>query len=190
MDKLINADTLKLLFEFVIPGFMAIRVHGSIFPVARRNWSDALIELVGYSLFNWLLWALLPWGLFAHVNLRNITDLDAPSALADIAYVFVTPAILSFAFYYLLWALRHPWVRKKLNAVNVYPLNGMPTAWEYFFDRRPGCYIRFHLKSGDVITGCYGSASFATLYPEPQQVYVEKIIREGDAGTRSLVLQR
>ena len=61
--------------------------------------------------------------------------------------------------------------------------NWIPTPWDYFFDKQGmACFVLIHLKSGKMIGGFYGTQSYTSEYPEPQQIYLEelwKITAEG-----------
>jgi len=50
-----------------------------------------------------------------------------------------------------------------------------PTAWDHFFRDGLACHIVFHLKSKDIIGAAYGKDSFATTYPDIQEIYVEEL---------------
>lgn len=50
----------------------------------------------------------------------------------------------------------------------------MGRAWDYFFSTRQQCWILVTLKNGKKYGGFYGSNSFASSSPEPEQIYLEK----------------
>lgn len=54
--------------------------------------------------------------------------------------------------------------------------NWIPTPWDYFFDNQGmACFVLCHLKSGRLIGGLYGTKSYTSEYPEPQQIYLEEL---------------
>jgi uncharacterized protein DUF6338 len=59
----------------------------------------------------------------------------------------------------------------------------IPTPWDFFFRKQwMSCFVLIHFKSGGRIGGYYGVKSYASEYPEPQQIYLEalwKITAEG-----------
>jgi len=103
IENILKPDTLTLFLYFVLPGFVAIKIYDLLIPTERRDFGAALIEVVSYSLFNWVLFASL-------LTVHNATD---PSVLdfrswgafgswgARIVYVFLSPAVLALLVYYL-----------------------------------------------------------------------------------------
>jgi|GEM_PF-1983001 len=171
IDNILKPDTLTLFLYFVLPGFVAVKVYDLLIPTERRDFGASLIEVVSYSLFNWVLFA---WLLTVH-------DAADPSVLdfggswwARIAYVFVSPALLAL----LVYAFRRRqfgpvnWALDRLHVSIVHP---MPTAWDEFISRREPCFMLFHLKSKDLVGARFSTDSFATTWPGPQQVYVEEL---------------
>ena len=56
----------------------------------------------------------------------------------------------------------------------------------------------FHLKNGRMVGGYYGAKSYATAYPQAQEVYVEEVYRvdengkfvEAVSGTMGMVIRQ
>jgi len=179
IENILKPDTLSLFFYFVVPGLWAIKVYDLLIPTERRDFGAALIELVSYSLFNWVLFA---WLLSIH-NAANPGVLEFSSGLVRIVYVFITPAALALLIYFL---RSTGWIRRALRRLHVNVVSPMPTAWDEFFSRGEGCYIVFHLKSQEVVGARFDTRSFATTYPGPQELYVEELWVI-DAATRQFI---
>ncbi len=47
-----------------------------------------------------------------------------------------------------------------------------PRAWDYFFAREPDGWMRLKLHTGKWIGGAYGEGSFASGYPESQEILI------------------
>jgi len=63
-----------------------------------------------------------------------------------------------------------------------------PTAWDKAFQDGSKVYVRILNGEGRWIAGLYGNDSYASSYPESQQIFMEKtfsISEEGEIGTRS-----
>jgi hypothetical protein len=58
----------------------------------------------------------------------------------------------------------------------------LPTAWDYYFRKKPGCWVRVILKSGQVIAGLFGPSSFASSFPQEQDLFLERLLRLDEDG--------
>ena len=58
MENILKPDTLTLFLYFVVPGFVAIKTFDLLIPTQRRDFGVELVQLVSYSLFNWVLFRL------------------------------------------------------------------------------------------------------------------------------------
>jgi hypothetical protein len=47
-------------------------------------------------------------------------------------------------------------------------------AWDFFFSQRKQCFIIVTLSDGTKVGGFFGSNSFATSYPAPYELFIEK----------------
>lgn len=92
--------------------------------------------------------------------------------LATFLVVTVVPALFAVATHKF---LASRFLRGKM-------LHPMPTGWDYFFDKSQGCWMLFHLKSGAKIGGIFGKNSFASSFPDEQEVYVQEIWRVDERG--------
>jgi hypothetical protein len=156
--ELLDLDRLTLFLFFAVPGFITMKVYDLIVPAERRNFGEAVVDVVSYSIINL---ALFGWWLLPLVSSR------APEWYGASVYavLFVTPAVLGV----LAVGLRQlPFLRGKL----VHPT---PTGWDHFFGQGQPCWILFHLQSGRKIGGYYGAGSLASSYPQPPEVYVEEV---------------
>ena len=51
----------------------------------------------------------------------------------------------------------------------------VPKSWDYFFSRKECCFMLVHLNNGRVIGGLYGPGSFASSYPEKEDLYLQEV---------------
>lgn len=58
-----------------------------------------------------------------------------------------------------------------------------PTAWDKIFQNIGECFIRVLNNDSRWIAGYYGPASYATSYPEPHELFLEKAFDVSDDGT-------
>lgn len=47
------------------------------------------------------------------------------------------------------------------------------TAWEHMFRQQSSCFVRARLKDGKWVGGWYGSKSYVSCYPYPEQIFLE-----------------
>lgn len=72
-------------------------------------------------------------------------------------------------------------IRDRLPEVRKYDFT--PTAWDKAFQSAEECFIRVLTNDNRWIAGYYGSASYATSYPEPHQLFLEKAYKVSEDGT-------
>jgi hypothetical protein len=57
-----------------------------------------------------------------------------------------------------------------------------PTAWDHYFSREEVCFALLHLKNGEMTGGLYCSNSFASSYPEKEDLYLEELWKVDEKG--------
>ena len=135
MAELLNTDTLSLFLYFVVPGFVAMKVYDLMVPSERRNFGDALIEVVSFSMVNlaFSFWVL------AEINKPEFRSIH------PIWYYVLTFAVIFIAPTALAVGARKLLTSKILRGRVLHPT---PTGWDYFFGKGQACWMLFHLKSG------------------------------------------
>ena len=61
--------------------------------------------------------------------------------------------------------------------------NPAPRAWDDLFWRGPALVVRMKLKDGEGVGGLFGDDSYASCYPEPQDLLLEETYEILDDGT-------
>lgn len=169
MAELLNTDSLSLFLYFVVPGFVAMKVYDLIVPSERRKFGESLIEVVSFSMVNL---ALTFW-IIAEINKPEFRSNNSfLYYAATFLVVSVVPAGLAIA--------THKFLTSRFLRGRM--LHPTPTGWDYFFDKGQSCWILFHLKSGTKLGGLYGENSFASSFPNEQEVYVQEIWRVDELG--------
>lgn len=156
-----EADRLILFIAFVIPGFICLKTYDAISLAAPRDSSQQLIDAVAYSCINYALLA------FPILSIEN----DGLSGSSPRLYyffwtifLFVVPIALACS----LWKLRTwQYFQKSLP----HPV-GKP--WDYVFSQRIPYWTIVTLKDGKQIAGRFGSKSFASSSPHPEQIYLQE----------------
>ena len=63
-----------------------------------------------------------------------------------------------------------------------YILDPTPLAWDHYFRKGEPCFVLVHLKNGNYIGGRYSDESYASSYPEPQELYLSEVWRVDGEG--------
>lgn len=169
MAGLLTLDTLALFLVFVVPGFVAIKVHDLMVPALRRDFSQSILEVISYSMINL---ALFFWAVMLLHRKGFPEDHPVRYYLGMFGVLFVAPVLLAIA---VRLARQSSWVGRFL-------LHPSPTAWDCFFEQREFVWVLCHLKDGRMVGGKYSSGSSTSSYPYPQDIYIEEMWRTDDTG--------
>lgn len=58
----------------------------------------------------------------------------------------------------------------------------VPTSWDFAFNEHAHVYVRARLHSGTWVGGWYGSQSYASTFPEPESIFLERAYRLDKGG--------
>ncbi len=156
MQDLLNIQTLTLFLYFIVPGFVAMQVYDLLVPTSRRNFNEAVINIVTYSFINLaLLSPVINWVEESRSGWRWLVWYFC---------LFGSPTLLALIWYGL----------RKSNLLKGRLVHPTPTGWDHFFKKGEACWILFHMKDGTHIGGYFAGNSLASSFPNPQDVYVEK----------------
>ena len=150
---------------------VATTVYSYLIPSERKKLADYLVEVVTFGMFYLALFFWLVALLYSAYLQSNIFLL----VLLTLLTAFIVPAFLGWLASYL---LQSPRLRRFAKLV-VHPV---PTSWDYIFSRGEPYWIILHLKTGERVGGYYGGKSFASSYPEPQEIYIEELWRLDENG--------
>ena len=164
MLELLDFGRLEEILVLIIPGFVSLKVWTLINPTARLKLADYLLDIIAFSALNFV---ALSW-------LIAITT-DSPLWLRIIVGIGVfigAPAA---------WPLL---LRATLNwrVLRGHIIDPVPLAWDHFFGKGEHCFVLVHLKNGNVLGGLYTGESFASSYPEPQEIFLSEVWRVDESG--------
>ncbi|WP_341767926.1 DUF6338 family protein [Citrobacter portucalensis] len=158
---ILEKGKLFLFVLFIMPGFISMRVYRLFHPSADSDTSKVLIDVVSYSCI-------------------NFSILLIPIYLIEINNVFISHPVLYYLFYIFVLIIAPVLLPiillkirscEKVKQVLPHPIG---RSWDYFFSTRQCCWVLVTLKNGKKYGGYYGSQSFASNSPEPEQIYLEK----------------
>ena len=159
----LEADKLVIFVLFVIPGFVSLRVYDLLYPAERVDGLRRLVEAISYSCINYAVLSpfLVPyWSSLTSPNLNK-----AVGILVLIGALLVAPIALAYLWNYLRLILAR-------KGIIHHPIG---RSWDYVFQKQKKYWIIIHLKDDrETIGGYYGSGSFASSAPEPQDIFLEE----------------
>lgn len=170
-------DKLFLFLIFFIPGFISLKVYTLLIPSGRKDFSKSLFEIIGYSSLNfaalWWLIIIIHSGIFYN-------EYKVLYFLALIFIFFIMPVLWPFILLKISsWG---PIARRILNPI--------PTPWDYVFNKRESYWVIAHLKNGKKIGGIFGKNSFASSYPDEEQIYLEEVWQLNDQNGFEAKIER
>ena len=157
---------LTIIF-FVLPGLNATWIIERLAGPTALKGTERLLRAVGLSVF---LYALAsPWLLriARRISLREFWIWEP--ILGGIVLVLIAPLVLGIG-----WTKLKRGARLRRWVGRLTKIDPAPTSWDYVFSRGGPFWLRIRLKSGEQIGGLFGPNSNASLYPEPQDVYLEQ----------------
>jgi len=164
MLELLNFDRIEEILILIVPGFVSLKMWMLVNPTARLKLSDYVLDIVVYSALNFV---ALSWLLHITVSspivMRVIVGLGV-LVLVPAAWPLLLRAILN---------------RRFLRGRIVHPI---PLPWDHFFFTVDACFVLVHLKNGQLLGGRYTGDSFASSYPERQELYLSKVWRVDGRG--------
>ncbi|MCO7238980.1 DUF6338 family protein [Aeromicrobium sp. CnD17-E] len=174
---------LLIFLLFVVPGFVyqatRISVRGRL-PLDLELSTRIVRAIVTSGIFG-LVYLVALGDTLVHAARGEGLVVEHPrvGALLALAGGIAIPSVLA-----LLPAPTWGWLdmlRSKLPDVTRYDFT--PTAWDKAFQSAEECFIRVLTNDDRWIAGYYGSSSYATSYPEPQQLFLEKAYQVSADGT-------
>jgi Family of unknown function (DUF6338) len=180
MGDLLNPEKLPLFLVILLPGFVAIKVYDLLAPPEKRDFGASLIEVAAYGVINFAIWAWVLVGL----TLDGAKQNPLLYSLLLILICVLSPTVMAWTVYrlrkqdWVCYGFKIPFEKWQVKGLGV-PIS---TAWDDFFGRNPECWVLCHLKNGKKIAGLFSEDSFATSYPQKQELYLEKTFAVNDDG--------
>jgi hypothetical protein len=159
--EVLNENTIELILRFVVPGFISLKIWGLIHPSPKLLLSESLIEVIIFSCFSY---ASTIW-LYSLLK-------ETPF----IVVYYLTVIIISF-----LWPILFKFILN-IKLFKKIKISLIPKSWDYFFSKRELCFMLIHLNNGKMIGGLYGIDSFASSYPEKEDLYLQEVWKIDSEG--------
>ena len=164
MAELLTADKLLLFFIFFVPGFVSVKIWSLLVPSEHRSMADHAVEVLSFGCINF---AILFWLVAIAIKMEHWAQYLIYGAILFL-FPMIWPLIVKTILYsdFLRGRIVHP----------------TPKAWDAFFQRGQPCFILVHLKSGQYVGGLYSGNSFASSFPNPEDLYIEELWKMSRTG--------
>lgn len=167
--KFFDIEAIKLIIVFFVPGFISIKIYDLLVPTEKRDFSKSVLEVISYSCINF---ALLFWILILINQERFYEQHKFWYFGLTFLVIFIFPIIWPII-------LKNLLSSKFLRGKIIHPI---PKAWDYIFATGESFWILVHLENGDLIGGLYGENSFASSFPNEQDLYLEEAWNVNEEG--------
>jgi hypothetical protein len=166
-------EAVILLLYLVVPGYIATRAYDLLAPGERRSLADAIIEILAWSFILLMFWFWPFAVVYQYSDSLSVGPRYLIVFVLTILSVFVTPILAA----YFVYRVRHRGLVKGSTS------RPSPTSWDWFFSEQANnYYVRVYLKTGEKLGGYFGENSFATSFPNKQEIYVEETWRLDEDG--------
>jgi hypothetical protein len=153
---------------FLVPGLNATWVIERLSGPTRLKGTERLLRALSWSTLIYLatgFWLL-------DLRRRILQDEALPSwelILVSFAIIFVAPILLGAIISFLRESDRAKGFLGRFTTIDP-----TPSAWDFAFKRGGPYLVRVKLKDGERVGGFFGPESFASAYPERQELFLEE----------------
>jgi len=168
--KLDDLSSILLFVFFFLPGFVSLKVWSLFFRQKKADGKSLTYDCIFFSIVN--------FGLLSPVSLPFFIsgwykDHPVLTGFFVLFYCVVAPT---------LWPILWKFLINKKFMYRFIQLP-YPTAWDYFVGQRKSCFMLVHLNDDSMIGGHYGENSYASTWPDPPSIYLEKVFKVKPDGT-------
>jgi hypothetical protein len=157
---LLKPDILSTFLFYIAPGVVATAIYTFFNRSEKRNYGDLAVEFITFGIFYLTLFFWL-------IDLVNRPDIHSNALLYNILVLitfFVIPAIFGCLASII---PKTQWFRRLLKRT----YHPTPTAWGHIFgDKKISYWVLCTLKTGQKIGGVYKDKSFASSFPQTQDL--------------------
>jgi len=165
VEALLSVDRLLLFVVFFIPGLISLKIWSLLVPSERINVADRALEVLTYGALNFA-------ALFWVIIIANRTG-------GWLQYLLYATVLLASP---VVWPILVNLILKSkfMRGRIVHPT---PRAWDAYFGRGHPSFILVHLKNGEMVGGLYSSRSFASSFPNEEDLYIEEVWKINENGS-------
>ena len=147
----LTTDKLFYFVLFFLPGFLFIKSFSQVVANKNHDFSKKWYEAVAWGCIffgtTYIIHSMLPYDIIWIIGI----------VILPILTPFIIRKLLSYP------------------CISDLIISPIPTSWDYIFSSRKPYWVILHLKDGRNIGGVYGSNSFTSSFPNPQDIYLEEV---------------
>jgi hypothetical protein len=162
-------NKIALFLVFVLPGFISLFVYDQLIPSIKRDFSKSIIEIMCFSTLNFIVLSFL---IYLNLKFEYYTYYQTLFYFS-LLLVFILMPVL-WPFFFVIFS-KSKFFRKNF----IHPI---AKPWDYFFGKKEAAWVIVHLKNGKMIGGKYSLNSFASSYPDKEQIYLEEVWKLDNIG--------
>jgi hypothetical protein len=171
LEALTKPEGIIAFLVLIAPGFIAIRTIELRISGEQRKASDAIIDILLFSIVTDLIWGVI----LRTAGVQQWTALPLWILVPGlIAFVFATPIGLVFAYVYLRKMLARPGIAMDME----------PKPWGWVFNEylQEPVQIVLTLKDGKRVGGLWQDPSYASGYPADEQIFFSEVYSVDETG--------
>jgi uncharacterized protein DUF6338 len=160
-------NAVVVLVLFIIPGFIFTRVFGFSVPLRTRDSTYTVLDSLAVSSVNYAFWSPL-----VLLLIRPGFSLNHPVwfPIGWFGILFLSPVLLAAVAVRFIDSPRAKWLRRSLRMIHP-----IPKAWDHFFRQGKICWVMATMKDGRLVAGLFSTNSFASSYPDEEDIYLETL---------------
>ena len=167
-----NWETIVYTCVFLLPGFIINELVDSIVPPKAFKELKFFFSCIIYSIINLAVWIWLDIIIFEKLKSKTIPFYIILSS-SNIVTSIITGTLIGL--------IKHCELPRKIfRLFKVHMNNPIPTAWDYFFNKKEPCFVVVTLKSGKTVYGLYSTESFASSENSERDLYIEETYNFND----------
>lgn len=169
-----NFDMLFYSLAFVVPGFITYTIVSMFVPQKNEQAPNSILRFLYFSCMNYALWS---WLIYIIVKTDFYNQHKFWTAAIWILIVLISPIITGLMLGIL---SKNEVIRKLLHKLGFNTTHPIPTGWDYKFSSlKNGVWVIVTLKDDSIVTGYFGSNSFASSDCTERDLYIESIYKIG-----------
>lgn len=177
MDGIWQIDKLFLFLIFILPGFISLVVYDYMIPSIKRDFSKSIIEIICFSTLNFIALSIL---IYLNIKFKYYDTSIILFYFSLLIIFIIMPAIWPMLFVKL----------SNTKLFKKYFIHPIAKPWDYYFGKKDAAWVIVHLKNGKMIGGKYSSDSFASSYPDNEQIYLEEVWKLNSNGAFTTKVER
>lgn len=155
-------DKVFLMAIFFVPGFVYLKAYRLFFAETKTDFSKDLYEAIGSS---FVIVGIFSYPLYI-INQNGFISLH-PFVYFIVMFlvIFIAPIIGAIVFNIV---VDKKWFNKRM-------INPTKSPWDNFFSKRETYWVIITLKNGRKIGGKFGKGSYASVFPNPKEIYLKEV---------------